>query len=130
MFFQQFIVHEFKKLVTIVTVFSLNFYILLHNNLNVTNQVKEKKTHVRTPKPPFMDFSPLKSSTVRVLSLSAAVAAFGIYTPIFFMVRHYISYLMLLYMQLRYNNFALTCPMAHETDQLKLGSLDIIKLVT
>lgn len=49
-------------------------------------QVKEKKTHIRTPKPPFMDFSPLRSSTVRVLCLSAAIAAFGIYTPIFFMV--------------------------------------------
>lgn len=49
-------------------------------------QVKEKKTHIRTPKPPFMDFAPLKTTPVRVLCASAAIAAFGIYSPIFFMV--------------------------------------------
>lgn len=51
-------------------------------------QVKEKKTHVRTPKPPFLDFTPLKSSSVRMLSISASVAALGIYSPIFFLVSY------------------------------------------
>ena len=49
-------------------------------------KVKEKKTHIQTPKPPFMDFSPLRSSTVRMLCILAAVGAFGIYTPVFFLV--------------------------------------------
>lgn len=51
------------------------------------HQVKEKKTHIRTPKPPFLDFSPLRSSTVRMLAISTSIAALGIYTPIFFMVK-------------------------------------------
>uniref|UniRef100_A0A904MV87 Monocarboxylate transporter n=2 Tax=Culex quinquefasciatus TaxID=7176 RepID=A0A904MV87_CULQU len=55
---------------------------------NQRKKVKEKKTHVRTPKPPFLDFSPLKLPSVRMLSISAAVAAFGIYSPIFFLSLH------------------------------------------
>ncbi|XP_063702395.1 uncharacterized protein LOC134832336 [Culicoides brevitarsis] len=55
---------------------------------NQRKKVKEKKTHIRTPKPPFMDFSPLKSTSVQMMSLSAAMAAYGIYTPIFFMSLH------------------------------------------
>lgn len=51
-------------------------------------QVKEKKTHIRTPKPPFIDFSIFKSSTVRMFILFSSVASFGIYTPIFFMSLH------------------------------------------
>lgn len=52
------------------------------------SQVKEKKTHIRTPKPPFIDFSLFKSSTVRMFILFSSVASFGIYTPIFFMSLH------------------------------------------
>lgn len=48
-------------------------------------QMKEKKTHIRTPKPPFLDFSPLKSSSVRMLCILAAIGALGIYTPVFFL---------------------------------------------
>ncbi|XP_058452063.1 uncharacterized protein LOC131430851 isoform X1 [Malaya genurostris] len=55
---------------------------------NQRKKVKEKKTHVRTPKPPFLDFTPLKLPSVRMLSISAAVAAFGIYSPIFFLSLH------------------------------------------
>ncbi|XP_053672496.1 uncharacterized protein LOC128722838 [Anopheles nili] len=55
---------------------------------NQRKKVKEKKTHVRTPKPPFLDFTPLKSSSVRMLSISASVAALGIYSPIFFLSLH------------------------------------------
>uniref|UniRef100_A0AAG5DSK7 Major facilitator superfamily (MFS) profile domain-containing protein n=1 Tax=Anopheles atroparvus TaxID=41427 RepID=A0AAG5DSK7_ANOAO len=55
---------------------------------NQRKKVKEKKTHVRTPKPPFLDFTPLKSSSVRMLSISASVAALGVYSPIFFLSLH------------------------------------------
>ncbi|XP_065085064.1 monocarboxylate transporter 2-like [Ochlerotatus camptorhynchus] len=55
---------------------------------NQRKKVKEKKTHVRTPKPPFLDFTPLKLTPVRMLSISAAVAAFGIYSPVFFLSLH------------------------------------------
>ncbi|XP_053692970.1 uncharacterized protein LOC128741289 [Sabethes cyaneus] len=55
---------------------------------NQRKKVKEKKTHVRTPKPPFLDFAPLRLPSVRMLSISAAVAAFGIYSPIFFLSQH------------------------------------------
>lgn len=50
--------------------------------------MKEKKTHIRTPKPPFIDFSPFRSSTVRWMIASAGIAAAGIYTPIFCMSLH------------------------------------------
>lgn len=66
---------------------SANFSVL-NKNKNYLFQVKEKKTHIRTPKPPFIDFSPLKSSTVRMFIVSSSVASFGIYTPIFFMSLH------------------------------------------
>ncbi|CAD7079779.1 unnamed protein product [Hermetia illucens] len=55
---------------------------------NQRKKVKEKKTHVRTPKPPFIDFTPLKSSTVRMLIITSSISAFGIYSPIFFMSLH------------------------------------------
>ncbi|XP_062547904.1 monocarboxylate transporter 2-like isoform X1 [Armigeres subalbatus] len=55
---------------------------------NQRKKVKEKKTHVRTPKPPFLDWTPLKLASVRMLSISAAVAAFGIYSPVFFLSLH------------------------------------------
>lgn len=49
--------------------------------------MKEKKSHIQTPKPPFLDFSPLRSSTVRMLCILAAIGAFGVYTPVFFLVK-------------------------------------------
>lgn len=45
--------------------------------------MKEKKTHIRTPKPPFLDFTPIHSRTLQWLMLATAVAAIGIYTPMF-----------------------------------------------
>ena len=63
-----------------------SFFYLLITKIIITKKVKEKKTHIQTPKPPFMDFSPLRSSTVRMLCILAAVGAFGIYTPVFFLV--------------------------------------------
>lgn len=45
--------------------------------------MKEKKTHIRTPKPPFIDFSPFKSSTVRMFVTCSSIASLGAYTPIF-----------------------------------------------
>lgn len=50
--------------------------------------MKEKKTHIRTPKQPFMDFSPFKSSTVRMLFICSSIASFGSYAPLFFMSQH------------------------------------------
>jgi hypothetical protein len=55
-------------------------------SLLLLEQVKEKKSHIQTPKPPFLDFSPLRSSTVRMLCILAAIGAFGVYTPVFFLV--------------------------------------------
>ncbi|CRL00633.1 CLUMA_CG013893, isoform A [Clunio marinus] len=52
---------------------------------NSRKKVKEKKSHIQTPKPPFVDFSPLRSSTVRMLCILAAIGAFGVYTPVFFL---------------------------------------------
>lgn len=54
----------------------------------IFRQVKEKKTHIRTPKPPFIDFSPFKSSTVRMLIICSSIASFGSYGPLFFMSQH------------------------------------------
>ncbi|KAJ6645744.1 Monocarboxylate transporter 2 [Pseudolycoriella hygida] len=55
---------------------------------NQRKKVKEKKTHIRTPKPPFIDFSIFKSSTVRMFMIFSSIASFGIYTPIFFLSLH------------------------------------------
>lgn len=54
---------------------------------NQRKKVKEKKTHIQTPKPPFLDFSPFRSSTVRMFIILTSIASLGIYSPIFFMVR-------------------------------------------
>lgn len=37
-------------------------------------------------RPPLIDFSPLRSRPAKVLLLSAGLAAFGLYTPVFFLV--------------------------------------------
>lgn len=63
------------------------FYIQFITILPSPPQVKEKKTHQQVPKPPFLDFSPLRSSTVRMLCIVSGFAAFGCYSPIFYLVR-------------------------------------------
>lgn len=54
---------------------------------NQRKKVKEKKTHIQTPKPPFLDFTAFRSSTVRMFIAVTSTAALGIYAPIFFLVR-------------------------------------------
>lgn len=55
---------------------------------NQRKKVKEKKnTHNKIKKPPMFDFSPLKSKGLRVLLVASASAAFGVYAPIFYLVR-------------------------------------------
>ncbi|XP_046969523.1 monocarboxylate transporter 3-like isoform X2 [Vanessa tameamea] len=49
---------------------------------NQRRKVKEKKG-LKTP--PFIDLSPLHSRSAKVLLLSAGLAAFGLYTPVFFL---------------------------------------------
>lgn len=53
---------------------------------NQRKKVKEKKTHIQTPKPPFLDFTPFRSSTVRMFIAVTSTATLGIYAPIFFLV--------------------------------------------
>lgn len=38
-----------------------------------------------------MDFTPFKSSTVRMLIICSSIASFGAYTPLFFMSQHAFS---------------------------------------
>lgn len=47
-------------------------------------QVKEKKG---LKKPPLIDLSSLRSQAAQMLLLASAVAGFGLYTPVFFLVR-------------------------------------------
>ncbi|CAH2043667.1 unnamed protein product, partial [Iphiclides podalirius] len=49
---------------------------------NQRRKVKEKKGLKR---PPFIDLSSLRSRPAKVLSLSTGLAAFGLYTPVFFL---------------------------------------------
>lgn len=52
--------------------------------LHLKNQKRKiKDKNKLDDKPPFIDFSTLKSKTVRILLLSTSVSAFGINTPIF-----------------------------------------------
>lgn len=53
---------------------------------NQRKKMKEKKTHVKTKKPPMFDFSPLRSRGLRFLLIANALSAFGIYAPIFYLV--------------------------------------------
>lgn len=41
---------------------------------------------MKTNQPPFIDLSPLQSRSAKVLLLAAGLAAFGLYTPVFFLV--------------------------------------------
>ncbi|XP_077487540.1 monocarboxylate transporter 11-like [Amblyomma americanum] len=51
---------------------------------NQRRKIKEKQP--RTEKPPFFDFSVLRTRTLRVVMVAAALAAAGLYTPFFCLV--------------------------------------------
>ncbi|KYN27665.1 Monocarboxylate transporter 8 [Trachymyrmex cornetzi] len=54
--------------------------------LHLKNQKRKiKDKNKATDKPPFFDFSTLKSKTVRILLVSTSISAFGINTPIFYL---------------------------------------------
>ncbi|XP_050459539.1 monocarboxylate transporter 4-like [Cataglyphis hispanica] len=48
------------------------------------SKLKEKKSANKVPKQPLVDLSPLGSRPVRMLMLAAGAAAFGLYTPAFY----------------------------------------------
>lgn len=55
--------------------------------LHLKNQKRKIKDKNRIDdRPPFFDFSTLKSKTVRILLVSTGISAFGINTPIFYLV--------------------------------------------
>jgi hypothetical protein len=56
---------------------------LIHEILRFL-QVKDKEK--REEKPPFIDYSCLRSKTVQILLLSSAFTAFGMYNPLFSLV--------------------------------------------
>lgn len=57
--------------------------------LHLKNQKRKIKDKNKTDdRPPFFDFSTLKSKTVRILLVSTGISAFGINTPIFYLVRN------------------------------------------
>ncbi|XP_034950849.1 monocarboxylate transporter 4-like [Chelonus insularis] len=49
-------------------------------------KVKEKHANSNSPRQPLVDLSPLGSRPVRMLMLAAGAAAFGLYTPAFYIV--------------------------------------------
>jgi len=52
---------------------------------NQKRKIKDKNRH--DDRPPFLDFTTLRSKTVRILLVSTGISAFGINTPIFYLVR-------------------------------------------
>ncbi|XP_063706849.1 monocarboxylate transporter 12-like [Culicoides brevitarsis] len=50
---------------------------------NQKRKIKDKNKH--DDRPPFFDFSTLKSKTVRILLMSTGISSFGINTPIFYL---------------------------------------------
>ncbi|CAN7989560.1 unnamed protein product, partial [Ixodes hexagonus] len=55
--------------------------------LHLKNQKRKiKEKHPTTEKPPFFDFTALRTRTLRVVMISAALAAAGVYTPFFYLV--------------------------------------------
>lgn len=55
--------------------------------LHLKNQKRKIKDKNKTDdRPPFFDFSTLRSKTVRILLVSTGISAFGINTPIFYLV--------------------------------------------
>lgn len=66
--------------------------------LHLKNQKRKIKDKNKDDRPPFFDFSTLRSKTVRILLVSTGISAFGINTPIFYLVRFFMlvrRYLML-----------------------------------
>lgn len=64
--------------------------------LHLKNQKRKiKDKNKQDDKPPLLDFSTLKSKTVRILLISTGISAFGINTPIFYLVSS--SYLLALW---------------------------------
>lgn len=60
--------------------------------LHLKNQKRKIKDKNKTDDgPPFFDFSTLKSKTVRILLVSTGISAFGINTPIFYLVKRPIT---------------------------------------
>ncbi|CAK1555760.1 unnamed protein product [Leptosia nina] len=53
--------------------------------LHLKNQRKKVKEKKGLKKPQFIDLSPLQSRPAKVLLLAASMAAFGLYTPVFFL---------------------------------------------
>lgn len=54
---------------------------------NQKRKIKDKNRH--DDRPPFLDFTTLRSKTVRILLVSTGISAFGINTPIFYLVSVY-----------------------------------------
>jgi ABC-type bacteriocin/lantibiotic exporter with double-glycine peptidase domain len=55
--------------------------------LHLKNQKRKiKDKNKADDRPPFFDFSTLKSKTVKILLVSTGISAFGINTPIFYLV--------------------------------------------
>ena len=53
----------------------------------IKNKDKEKNK-AQDDRPPYFDFTTLRSRTIQILLLSIFVSSVGIYSPIFYLVRH------------------------------------------
>jgi hypothetical protein len=61
--------------------------------LHLKNQKRKIKDKNKVDdRPPFFDFSTLRSKTVRILLVSTGISSFGINTPIFYLVSYLFSY--------------------------------------
>ncbi|CAB3254769.1 unnamed protein product [Arctia plantaginis] len=58
----------------------------LKNQNKIKRKLKDRNK--ADDRPPFFDFSTLKSKTVRILLMSTGISAFGINTPIFYLAYH------------------------------------------
>jgi hypothetical protein len=60
--------------------------------LHLKNQKRKIKDKNKVDdRPPFFDFSTLRSKTVRILLVSTGISSFGINTPIFYLVSYLLS---------------------------------------
>lgn len=60
--------------------------------LHLKNQKRKIKDKNKVDdRPPFFDFSTLRSKTVRILLVSTGISSFGINTPIFYLVSYLFS---------------------------------------
>ena len=48
----------------------------------------KEKNRAQDDRPPYFDFSTLKSRTVQILLLAVSVASFGLFSPLLYLVRH------------------------------------------